>query len=188
MILPQSYIFQDTIRFLSSRTNIQDYWGAKSWQLFKGYWSNGRITSLILSGRILITRYPGRLPEAIKANVFRNESSYFFRYWHYFTEIMYRISIFLILERFEDIPVGRSLGMTIGVNSQETNRIYMGTKCFMGGILPFLDTLPTHLEYGNFLRAKRFSARCYFTGRINYFTRLLSLGNWEKSGSLSGQL
>ena len=176
MILPQSYIFQDTIRFLSSRTNIQDYWGAKSWQLFKGDWSNGRITSLILSGRILITRYPGRLPEAIKANVFRNESSYFSGIGITSRNYVQDKYIFNF-GKVEDIPVGRSLGMTIGVNSQETNRIYLGLNVSWGDYYRF-GYLTTHLEYGTFKGQKGFQ-QGVFTGRINYFTRLLSLGNWK---------
>jgi hypothetical protein len=176
MILPQSYIFQDTIRFLSSKTNIQDYWGARSWQLFKGYWVNGRITSLILSGRILITRYPGRQPEAIRENIFRNENSYFSGVGITSRNYVQDKYIFNF-GKIEDIPVGRAIGLTVGVNSQETTRLYMGLNVSWGNYYHF-GYLTTNLEYGTFNGQKGFQ-QGVFTGRINYFTRLLTLGNWK---------
>jgi hypothetical protein len=176
MILPQSYIFQDTIRFLASRTNIQDYWGAKSWQLFKGSWSEGRITSLILSARALITRYPGRPPEAVTANVFRNENSYFSGIGITSRNYLQDKYIFNF-GKVEDIPVGRAIGITLGINSQETNRLYLGLNVSWGNYYRF-GYLTTHLEYGTYKGQKGFQ-QGVFTGRINYFTRLLTIGNWK---------
>jgi hypothetical protein len=176
MILPQSYVYQDTIRFLSSRTNIQDYWGAKSWQLFKGSWSGGRITSLILSGRILITRYPGRPPEAVTANVFRNENSYFTGIGITSRNYLQDKYIFNF-GKVEDIPVGRVIGITTGFNSQETHRFYLGLNVAWGNYYRF-GYLTTHLEYGTFKGQKGFQ-QGVFTGRMNYFTRLLTIGDWK---------
>jgi hypothetical protein len=176
MILPQSYTYQDTIRFISSKANIQDYWGARSWQLFKGYWAKGRITSLILSGRILITRYPGRLPEAVKANVFRNENSYFSGIG--ITSRNYLKDKYIFnFGKVEDIPVGRAIGLTIGVNSQETTRLYLGLNVSWGNYYRF-GYLTTNLEYGTF-KGQKGLQQGVFTGRINYFTRLLTIGNWK---------
>jgi hypothetical protein len=176
MILPQSYIFLDTIRFLSSKTNIQDYWGARSWQLNKGYWSNRRITSLILSGRVLITRYPGRQPEAKKANVFRNENSYFSGIG--ITSRNYVKDKYIFnFGKVEDIPVGRAVGMTVGVNSQERTRLYLGLNVSWGNYFHF-GYLTTHLEYGTF-KGQKGLEQGVFAGRINYFTRLMTLGNWK---------
>jgi hypothetical protein len=176
MILPQSYTSQDTIRFLSAKTNIQDYWGARSWQLFRGYWANGRITSLVLSGRILTTRYPGRAPEAIKANVFRNENSYFSGIGITSRNYVQDKYIFNF-GKVEDIPVGRAFGLTVGVNTQETTRLYLGLNVSWGNYYHF-GYLTTNLEYGTFKGQNGFQ-QGVFAGRINYFTRLLTIGNWK---------
>ena len=52
--LPGSIYINDTAR---SRYNIQDYWAAVAWQLFKGKSITDRTTKLILSTRMLNIRY-----------------------------------------------------------------------------------------------------------------------------------
>jgi hypothetical protein len=176
MIMAQSYILRDTIRYLSSRTNIQDYWGARSWQIFKGYPADRRITSFILSGRLLKTRYPGRSTEAVQANVFNNENSFFAGIGITSRKYIQDKCIFNY-EKVEDFPVGRAIGITAGLNVQETKRLYLGFNASWGNYYRF-GYLATHLEYGTFKGLTGFQ-QGVATVRINYFTRLLTLGNWK---------
>ncbi len=176
IIIAQSYILPDTIHYLASRTNIQDYWGARSWQIFKGYQADGRITSFILSGRLLRIRYPGRSPEALQANIFNNETSFFAGIGITSRKYIQDKYIFNY-EKVEDFPVGRAIGITAGLNVQETNRAYLGFNTSWGNYYRF-GYLATHLEFGTFKGLTGFQ-QGVATIRINYFTRLLTLGNWK---------
>ena len=176
MITSQSYIQQDSIFYLSSRTNIQDYWAAKSWPVFKGKHTDARITNLILSARVLRLSYTGRPPEADQVDVFNKESIYFTGIGITSRKYIQDKYIFNF-GRVEDVPVGRAFGITIGLDAQQANRFYLGLKAAWGNYYRF-GFLSTRLEYGTFIGATGFQQEVV-TGRISYFTRLLSLGNWK---------
>lgn len=176
MILAQSYVKQDTIRYIATRANIFDLWGARSWQLYKWNPTDDRITSLILSGRIVRTVYPGRPPEAITANVFNKEVTYFAGIGITSRKYLQDKYIFNY-GKVEDIPVGRSFGLTLGIDVQQTKRLYLGLNASWGDYYRF-GYLSTDLEFGTFKGLNGFE-QGVITGRINYFTRLLNLGNWR---------
>jgi hypothetical protein len=176
LLTAQSYFQQDTIRYLSSLTNIQDYWAANSWKLLKGNSAKARTTNFILSGRLLKTRYPERSPEAETANVFNNETIYFVGIGITSRKYIHDKYIFKI-GKVEDVPVGRALGMTIGLDVQQPNQWYLGLKAAWGKYYRF-GYLSTHLEYGTFIGTTGFQQEV-LTGRINYYTRLFNLGNWK---------
>lgn len=172
----QNYIQNDTARYFSSQANIQDYWAARAWQLYKGNSVEARSTNLILSGRLLKTRYPGRPPEAETANLFASENLYFAGIG--ITSRRYiQDSYVFNFGKVEDIPVGRAFGITMGIDAKQSNRWYLGLKTAWGNYYPF-GYLSTHLEYGTFIRSTGFQQEV-FTGRINYYTNLINLGNWK---------
>jgi len=176
ILTTKSFIRTDTTRFLSSQSNIQDYWGARAWQLHNGNSVEARSTKLILSGRLLRKRYPGNPPEAESANVFNKESLYFAGIGLTSRKYIQDTYVFNF-GKVEDIPIGRALGMTIGIDAQQTNRWYLGLKAAWGNYYPF-GYLSTHLEYGTFIRSTGLQQEV-FTGRINYFTPLFNLENWK---------
>jgi hypothetical protein len=175
MMTTQSYIREDTIRYLSSLTNIQDYWLARSWQIRKLNTGDGRITSLILSGRFLEIR-SAKSPVAIAENIFNKEN-------FYFTGIgiasrkYFRDKYIFNYGKVEDVPVGRTFGITVGIDAQQTNRLYLGFNAGWGNYYRF-GYLSTHLEYGVYKGSAGYQ-QGVFTARINYYTRLLNLGNWK---------
>ncbi len=176
LITSQNYIQTDTIRYLASRTNIQDYWAARSWQLFKGYSVTARSTNFILSGRMLRVRYPARSTEAESVNVFNNGNIFFAGMG--FTSRKYLQDKYIFnYGKAEDVPVGWAFGTTFGLNVQQTNHLYLGLKAAWGNYYPF-GYLSAHLEYGTFIGSKGFQQEVV-TGRINYFTKLFSLRNWK---------
>lgn len=176
MIMAQSYTQQDTIRYLAELTNVQDYWVARSWQLFRWNTPDGRITSIILSGRMVRISYPGRSAEAETANLFNNEKIYFAGIG--VTSRRYIKDRYIYnYGKIEDFPVGRDFGLTLGIDVLHTNRIYMGLKAGWGDYYHF-GYLSTHIEYGTFKGSDGFQQGA-FTVRINYFTRLLTYGNWK---------
>ncbi len=172
----QSYFRNDTTRFLSAQSNIQDYWGARAWQLYKGNSVEARSTNLILSGRLLRTGYPRRPAEAQTENILNNENIYFTGIG--ITSRKYVKDTYIFnFGKVEDIPLGRAFGLTMGIDSRQTNRWYLGLKTAWGNYYPF-GYLSTHLEYGTFIRSTGLQQEV-FTARINYYTPLFNLGNWK---------
>ncbi|MCB2222157.1 MAG: hypothetical protein KQI35_17370 [Bacteroidetes bacterium] len=176
MITSVSYIQQDTVRHISSNTNLQDYWGAWSWKLLKGNSVAARTTNLILSGRMIMTRYPGRPAASEAANIFNSQTTYFAGLG--FTSRKYiRDRYIFDYGKVEDVPIGRAFGLTAGFDVQQTNRWYLGLQAAWGNYYRF-GYLSTHFEYGTFVQTSGLQQGA-ITGRFNYFTRLFKLGNWK---------
>lgn len=171
-----SFVQQDSILHLSSRNNVQDYWAARSWQLFSGNSVKARTTNFILSGRLLVDRYPGRPEEAAAANVFNNQTVFFAGLG--FTSRQYiRDSYIVDYGKIENVPIGWAFGFTGGADVRQSGRWYLGLQAAWGNYFRF-GYLSTHFEYGTFVKASHFR-QGVITGRLNYFTPLYQLGNWK---------
>jgi hypothetical protein len=77
----------------------------------------------------------------------------------------------------EDIPAGRIVGITLGREYQQKSRYYVGWNAGMGNYFPY-GYLGVHLSFGTF-RSETGLHQGIFSGRITYFTRLLTLGDWK---------
>jgi len=176
LITSQSYVQEDSLRNLSTKTNIQDYWGARSWQVLKGNSLSARTTNFIVSGRILRTRYPDRVSDANAVNVFKNENIYFAGMG--ITSRKYIKDRYIFnYGKVEDIPVGQAFGLTLGKSVQQTNHFYLGLKASLGNYYRF-GYLSSTFEYGTLMGAEGWQQQV-ITGRINYYTNLFSIGYWK---------
>lgn len=172
----QNYLFLDSLKNISTFTNVQDYWAGRAWQLNKRVLPGENIMSLVLSARLVRARTPGRPQEAIDANIFNTHN-------YYFASISLNSRKYLLDKyifnygKIEDVPVGRILGFTVGKEAGIKNRIYYGLNVASGNYHDF-GYLSIHLAYGTFRTGNRFE-QGMLTGRIDYYTRLLSAGNWK---------
>lgn len=172
----QNYIDKDSVRYLSSQTNIRDYWAAISLPLIKGRSHAQRTSGFILSARMLMTRYPDAVRVDESLSLFNNET-------FYFAGIGYTSRRF-IQDRYvfnygktEDIPVGQAFGITTGIHRQKNNQFYLGIKAAWGNQYPF-GYFSSHLEYGTFIASSGWRQQV-ITGKINYYTRLFGAGYWR---------
>jgi hypothetical protein len=172
----QNFVLEDSLRYLSTKTNIQDLWAAREWQLYGGHSLSARTTNFILSARMLRIHYPTRAPEAEAVNIFNNENIYFAGIGITSRKFIQDRYVFNY-GKIEDIPVGRAFGFTMGMNVQPTTHFYMGLKAAWGNYYTF-GYLSSHFEYGTFI-AKEGLQQQVITGRINYYTKLFSLGYWK---------
>lgn len=171
----QSFIDLDSIRVLSQRTNINDIWAGRSWQLFRDR-EDERITSLVLSGRFVRATYHPRLPEAETFDIFNNLNYYFGalsitsrKYFQDRYVFNYGIT--------EDVPGGKIAGITLGTEFRQKRRLYIGLNAGTGTYYSF-GYLSAHLSYGTFADASGFH-QGLLTGRLTYFTKLMTIGNWK---------
>ena len=176
LVTNQNYVQNDSLRYLSSRTNIQDIWAARSWQLYGGHSLKSRTTNFILSARMLRVRYPGRSPEAEAVNIFNKENIYFAGIGITSREFIQDRNVFNYA-KIEDIPVGRAFGLTLGTSVQPITNLYLGLKAAWGNYYPY-GYLSSQFEYGTFI-GKEGLQQQVITGRINYYTKLFSIGDWK---------
>jgi len=168
----------DTIRlFLKSKYNIQDYWAAAAWQVFRGESVTDRTTKLIFTGRILNIRYlekPVEQPDLME---------------YYTSERFYMTGLGISSRKYvkqsyifrfgtpEDVPVGITYGIVGGYQLKNHERWYWGLhhswgKFFKGGYFG------THIEYGTFINSSK-ATQGVFTASMNYFSGLFTIGNWK---------
>lgn len=176
IITDQTYTLRDSVRLFSAPTNILDIWGARSWQLFKGNYSDARTASLIVSSRFLMTRYPGEHPDEVPTDISGREN-YYFAGIGITSRKYFQDRYIFKFGKVEDVPVGRYFGITTGLEVRQKHRWYIGLKTAWGNYYPF-GYLSSHLEYGTFKDASGFNQQVV-TGHINYFTRLIHFGNWR---------
>jgi len=176
MITSQGYIALDTLRYMSARTNIQDLWVARAWQLFKGNLAHDRTTNLIFSLRALRIRYPEQISASDDLGIFNNENIYFAGIGissRSYTRDRYIFNY----GKIEDVPLGRVFGITLGFDASHKERMYFGLKAAWGNYYKF-GYLSSHLEYGTFIGSEGFQQEVIIA-RIYYYTQLLNLGSWK---------
>ncbi len=168
----------DTTRlFLDSKYNIQDYWAAVAWQIFKGKSETDRTTKLIFSGRIYNLRYlekPLEQPEL--RDYYTNERFYMSGLGISSRKYVKQYYIF----RFgtpEDVPVGIAYGIVGGYQVKNTGRWYLGLQHSWGNFFNW-GYFGTRIEYGTFRNATR-SSEEVLTASMNYFSRLFTIGSWK---------
>lgn len=176
IIADQTYTLSDSVRLFSAQKNILDIWGARSWQLFKDNSTDARTASLIVSSRFLMTRYPGAHPDEVPIGISGRRNFYFagigITSRRYFQD-----KYIFKFGKTEDVPVGRYFGITTGLEARQKHRWYFGFKAAWGNYYS-LGYLSSHMEYGTYKDESGFNQQVV-TGHINYFTRLINIGNWR---------
>jgi hypothetical protein len=168
----------DTTRlYLQSKVNIQDYWAAAAWQVFKGKSVTDRTTKLILSGRLFTTRYlekPIEQPDIME---------------YYTSEQFYLTGIGISSRKYvkqsyifrfgtpEDVPVGITYGIVVGYQLKNHERWYWGLNHSWGNFFKW-GYFGTHFEYGTFVNAS-YKTQGVLKVSMNYFSDLFSIGRWN---------
>lgn len=175
MMITQSYINLDTLKYLSSYTNINDYWIGRSWKIDLDE-TGSRITNIVLTSRMVKVKNPARPQEAINADIF-NTQRYFFGGISLSSRKYVLDKYIFNYGKTEDVPEGKILGITVGIESQVKNRYYFGINAGWGGYNAY-GYLSTHLSYGTF-KSKTGFQQGILIGRMNYFTKLLTFRDWK---------
>jgi hypothetical protein len=144
--------------------------------LFRGHLDQDRTTNLIFSLRALRIRYPGHVTSSESPEIFGRENIYFAGFG--ISSRSYAKDRYIFnYGKVEDVPLGRVLGITLGYDVQHKERIYFGLKAAWGNYFKF-GYLSSHFEYGTFFGSEGFQQEVIIA-RINYYTRLLNVGNWK---------
>lgn len=168
--------------------NLQDYWGGYSFRLFDSEKSAAeRLNNLIVSGRYFRIDYvesPTILLDPV--DYYSDEEFYLFGIGisrRSFVQDRYIRNYDIV----EDIPVGMSYGVTAGFqNKNERSRFYLAGGFKMGNYYR-LGYFGFEAQYGGFLKDSK-TEQSVFSLKTNYYTRLMSWGQWKFRNFISTNL
>lgn len=164
-----------------------DIWGGYSFRIFENSFSENQPANLILSGRFFNVNYREKPDEALDSvNFYANRD--FFLIGAGISSRRYVQDRFIRnYDIIEDIPVGMSIGLTSGMQRKNNvERFYLAGNLKMGDYFKF-GYAGFNLQYGGFLKSGK-SEQSVFSLQFDYFTRLMSWGNWKFRGFLSTDL
>ena len=168
----------DTTRlYLQSKANIQDYWAAAAWQVFKGRSVTERTTKLILSGRIFSTRFLEKPIEQPDIMEYYTSEKFFMSGLGISSRKYVKQSYIFRFGTPEDVPVGITYGIVGGYQLKNHERWYWGLNHSWGNFFKW-GYFGTHVEYGTFTNASN-PTQGALKFSMNYFSGLFSIGNWK---------
>jgi hypothetical protein len=180
----------DTLAFVNQNFKFitQDYWGGRSFRVFKGNSERERTTSLVLSARALMVDYK-TLPNIEYDSIrFFSDETFFLGSVgiasRQFVEDSYIFNDGII----EDVPVGTTYSITGGIqNKNQTDRLYLGAKAAYGNYFKW-GFMSLDFELGSFFNHSK-TEQTTFSFRANYFSHLLSLGEkWKMRQFIKPQI
>ena len=128
----------DTTRLnLQSKANIQDYWGAAAWQVFKGSSVTDRTTKLILSGRVYSIRYLEKPVEQPDIMEYYSNAQFYLSGLGISSRKYMEQSYLFRFGTTEDVPVGITYGIVVGYQLKNTDRWYWGVNHSLGNFFRF---------------------------------------------------
>jgi hypothetical protein len=163
---------------LEYKYRSQDFWAAKSIQIFQGSTEEELATNLIFALRYLRMRYYEK-PVDIRdpLHIYSSEDFYLAGIGLSTRKYVQDTYIFKY-GTTEDVPVGKVLELTGGFQLRINSwRPYLGTRFSAGNYLEW-GYLSTNVDFGTFFRSSKVEQGTITAG-INYFTGLFEVGNWK---------
>ncbi len=168
----------DTVRLdLQSKVNIQDYWAATAWQIFKGKTVTDRTTKLVLSGRLFSTRYLEKPIEQPDIMDYYTSEKFYLAGLGISSRKYVKQSYIFRFGTTEDVPVGITYGIVVGYQLKNHERWYWGLNHSWGNFFKW-GYFGSNFEYGTFVNAS-YKTQGVFKVSLNYFSGLFSIGKWN---------
>jgi hypothetical protein len=168
----------DTTRLLlTSKSNIQDYWIASAWQVFKGNSETDRTTKLILSFRFFNNRYLEKPLEQTELFDYYTSERFYMSGLGISSRKYVRQTYIFRFGTTEDVPVGFAYGLVGGYQLKNHERWYWGLHYSWGNFFN-IGYFGSNLEYGTFINATA-ATQGVLTASLSYFSGLFSIGNWK---------
>src|SRR5690606_21673345 len=160
------------IRFAAS-----DFWGAHAFPL-TNYSNDSRVTNFVIGARMYSVNYPKKPPKEFdEINFFSGES--FILGSLGISARQYIRDYYIFKDGYtEDVPVGSIYSITFGSQSKnDLSRFYSGLRLSHGDYYHF-GFLSGNFEFGTFFNQGK-TQQTAFSFQLNYFSPLMSLGNWK---------
>lgn len=159
--------------------NSQDFWAARSFQLFNGNDATDRTTNFILAARVLHTQFTENPLPQFDPSAFYTGENFFLASFGVSSRQFVEDKFLFNYNIIEDVPVGKVYNFTAGYQRKNnTDRIYLGGRASFGNYFKF-GYLSANVAYGTFFNGTDLEQSA-FTFQANYFTNLISLGSkWQ---------
>jgi hypothetical protein len=155
-----------------------DFWFGKAFQIFKGNTINDQTTNLILSGRFLNIDYLESPSIAYDPINFYSAEKLILSGIGINTRQFVQDRYIFRNGIIEDVPIGRIYGITFGYQYKNALwRPYVGAQVSFGKYHKW-GFLSTNFEVGTFFNNSK-TNQTAFSFQANYFTKLMTLGNWK---------
>jgi hypothetical protein len=163
--------------YLQSKVNIQDYWAAAAWQVFKGKSVTDRTTKLIFSGRLYNIRYLEKPLEQPDLMEYYTSERFYLSGLGISSRKYVKQSYIFRFGTPEDVPIGITYGVVIGYQVKNHERWYWGLNHSWGNFFKW-GYFGTHVEYGTFINVS-YRTESALKVSMNYFSGLFSIGKWK---------
>lgn len=162
---------------LRSMSFPQDYWAAGAWQLTRGRTEDDRSTSVIVGLRAISMLFTERPEGPFSGLDLYRDRATFLAGIGLSTRKYVRDRYIFNYGWIEDVPIGRSYGLTGGYEMRSDPRWYIGAHYSWGHYYRW-GYFSTRLEYGNYFRDGNYEQGT-IRGDLSYFTGLLEIGKWK---------
>jgi hypothetical protein len=163
---------------LNLRYQIQDVWGARAFQIFRGYTDDDRVTNLVFAvrfRRMIYHEKPAEINDPL--HIYSNEHFYLASIGISTRKYLQDTYIFRY-GTIEDVPVGSVIEVTGGFQSRISSwRPYLGIRFSIGNYNEW-GYLSSNINLGTFFRSSH-AEQGVITAGINYFTGLFEIGKWK---------
>lgn len=168
--------------------NLKDFWGGYAFRLSNIENTNKyRLTNLIVSARYFNVDYIKRPELSLDPNRFYANEDFFLLGLELSRRGFVQDRFIQNYDIVEDIPVGFSMGLTTGIQRKNNrDRFYLAGRVKMGNYFDF-GYLGFNLGYGGY-RTSKGSEQTVFSLGLNYFTRLINIGEWKLRNFISSHL
>jgi hypothetical protein len=165
--------FKQTIK-----SNTQDLWLGRSWQILKGHSEDQRTTSLISSVRYLRTYFVDK-PQGNFDTLHQYPNQEFYLSSIGLSKRQYKQDKYIFrYGATEDIPIGHSYSIIGGYQIKDKiYRWYIGSRAYISNYYKF-GYFNLYLEYGTFVNHSKLEEGSFSTG-INYFSNIIQIGKWQ---------
>jgi len=173
MHLSDSVMQWQTIKF-----NLQDVWGARAIQFFKGSSEYKRTTNLVLAIRYVHVRYLEKPNENFDFQYYFSNEKFYLASMGFSSRKYVQDKYIFKFGITEDVPVGKVFNFTGGYQiKNDKGRFYLGARVSTGNYYPW-GYLSFNIEYGAFVTKSKFEQGA-LRAEANYFTGMVEIKKWK---------
>jgi len=167
-----------TLAAQNFKVGTQDFWVGKSLQIFEGESEEDRTTNFITSVRFLRRNFTEKPAVAYDTLNYYSDENFYLAGFGVSSRKFIQDKYLFNYGITEDVAIGKVYAMTIGYqNKNHINRLYLGGRFAFGQYFKW-GFFSTNIEYGTFFRGP-ITEQTTFALELNYFTNLISLGEWK---------
>lgn len=160
------------------RYNAQDFWGGYSVRVLKGNTEFSRTTNFITTARFLRKRFRETPDENLDTLRFYTDENLYLASVGFSSRQFVRDNFIFKFGITEDVPVGRVLSLTAGLQDKNNMlRPYFGGRLSSGKYYPW-GYMSINLEYGTFIGEEQ-AEQGAVDASMHYFTNLIEIGKWK---------